>query len=315
MGGPPAAPPPPVPPPPLPPPPPYAGTPLPSGIPIGAPNFPGWGSPTWAPGEPTRNAARSIHKSMGTYAVVLILNLLAGVGNLIALAVLVGTGTPVPSVGGIPVSVGGTANSAVAILLGLLGFVALILTIVAWVEWRSGIKGLRWEESSLGQPHSLEVDQASRGYSRAVLCFILVLVGAIVLVVVIFAQVFGAVVQSAANNTTVTPTVFLQTISSTIRWDIIVGGAILGLLQFLVYFFAAQSLSRAIHSLTKPEGQRRLEEGRTWMIVGGLFGFGALALALTPYAIASTVVGPLVVLYGILRIRQSYGSYLGSISP
>ncbi|MCI4332959.1 MAG: hypothetical protein L3K01_04435 [Thermoplasmata archaeon] len=315
MGAPPGA----LPPPPPPPyyAPPYPGQMTPVGPPLGSP-------PTgYRYGPPARELIRKIGDGVRWYLVTLVLSLLSAIGSAVLTGYVVSSafglgGSSLPSAGL------SASSTALAIGLGVLGLLVFVLTIVAWLSWRSGVRQLPAAAMEFGSAYATSAQSALKDYGRTVWSFLSILIGtvvfAIVLAAYIVSQAFAHCSGPLQSNNTSCVTSGASTLSNTVG-IVLVFGLIVALLQFLQYFFASRSLVDSIRPLVAEPQQQRLDRGRLFMVIGaGLTPVGLINAALLLGNHAVPVLGfvglltPILLLLGLYQIHEVYVGW-NSASP
>jgi hypothetical protein len=308
---------PPPPPPWLPPPPPPTFAPLGSIVPVGPPLPPpppgGWAfRPT-----PIAELLAHIHSGIRWYLAALVLNLVAGAVSAALLGYIVGG---VFSGGSVTTGATTTVSTGVSDVLGLLGFLLLLLTVVAWVKWRSGVLYLPEAAVEYGVGYGLSAQSARKEYSRSLWSFLTILIGSFVFAIAlagyVVSKVASACAQAAANNTTCA-TAGSGLSGTGLAEATLAFGLFAAVFEFLMYYFASRSLVDAIRPLCPSEGQGRLDRGRLAMVVGaaltpiGLLNAGLtiLGTSFLPLAFAGLVT-PVLLLYGLYEIDRAYSGWL-----
>jgi len=314
MGAPGFDPPPPPPPPPeggpgrisyaLPPPPPLGG--------VGGPGYPvpplggGW-SALW-------DAVASIRKGLGHYRIVLLLEGLVAALNAAFVLLLGGSGQNLSSIaaGGSPsLGAGAMASGAslgYAVVTGGVALVAVVLTIVAWSEWRSGLKALLGSSGERGEEYRSEVVRSERFYTATLVAFFLNIVGSVVLVA---ALLFASVsIQPGANGSApMVAVVSNSTFQASLLAVVIFSGAV----NLVLYYCASRSLVGTVRLLVGPIEREALETARGWILVGALLTPATSAAVLfVGWASVAAVVPPLLLVLGYTRLITVYDGWLSS---
>lgn len=254
-----------------------------------------------------REALGSIRRGIHLYEVLLLLEVLVAlVGGAYATlrgGTFVGALSPV---GGGTSFAPGAAGLVVTLLSGAVGIANFVLLILSWAQWRSGLKTLYREGTDLGAEHEADIGGAHRDYTRAVVFFVLNLVGAAVVAVAVTIFVVGREVATRG-------TLAASSLPSLLLPTIVASLAIASVFSTLMYYFAGRSLTGTIRALLPHEARPRVEAGPTWMAVGAIVAApaGIAALYVPGLALAS-VVAPLVIYYGLRRIGRGYDEGLGA---
>jgi hypothetical protein len=314
--------PPPPPPPWLPPPPPSDSAALGSIAPVGPPLPPpparGWEfRPT-----PVSEYLGRIDDGIRWYLATLALTLLSAVISAAYVGYVV---SGVFSGGSLSTSAASSLSPGVSDGLSLSAFVVLILTIVSWVKWRSGVLYLSQSAIEYGTGYLHAADTARKDYSRAVWSFLAILIGSIIFSIVLAAYVLSQLANSCsqfgANNTTCLSNGVAVSAGGVVG-GILAFGLVAALLEFLQYYFASRSLVDALRPLASSEGQQRLDRGRLAMVVGaaltpvGLVNAGLILLGrgFPPLGFVGLLT-PLLLLYGLYEIHQAYAAWLARPVP
>lgn len=292
---------------PLSPPPPRGGVPPPYAPPPSAP----------PPGH-TRRSLASIATGIRRYEVFLGLNV-ALTGVLAVAAWLTGARAPVgvTTSGGLEteplLSFGTPLGAAVLTIAGLVEAVGLVVLLLAWTEWRSGIRSLQGLGTEYGPEHAREISLAHRDYGRAVAAFLL---GVVASLVTGAALVVYAVVTELAAARSGIPVNAASGVPGAV-WIFVATIALSGLFNALLLYFSGRSLSETIRALLAIGARARVEDGRRWMLVGAVISpFLSLVAVFVPLAAVVSVAGTLVVVYGLRRVGAGYEGFLsGSAAP
>ncbi|MCI4326239.1 MAG: hypothetical protein L3K16_01175 [Thermoplasmata archaeon] len=219
-----------------------------------------------------------------------------------------------------------TAGTDLEGLVTLLGFLALLLTLVAWLKWRSGVLALRDSAGESGPAYQQAADSARRDYGRSLWSFLSIILASIVFSIALAAYVFERIAAacpaaSGGVNPNCPANVAPLTLVGTSE-AIVAFGLVAAVLQFLVYYYASRSLVDALRPLVGSTEQRRLDRGRLVMVVGAALtpvgilnaGLGLLGISFLPLAFAGLVT-PILLLAGLYQIYAAYSAWLGRPGP
>ncbi|MCI4320736.1 MAG: hypothetical protein L3K05_00290 [Thermoplasmata archaeon] len=301
--------------------------PPPSGIaPVGPPIM---GPPAgWAYGPSVPELLGRVNEGVRWYLIVLILQFLGAAASAAVSGYVLGGGAFAAPISG---NTNGGAFASVLLLglgLAIFGVLAFVLTIVAWVKWRSGVRALPDAAPSMGAAYLESARLAARSYSRTIYAFIAEIVSSIALAIgitaLIVAETLGSLPNCSGGNRTVpcSSTGSVSIPNSEIQAAIVVGGLVFELFAFLVYYFASTSLVAALAPLASPAQQEELHQGRLAVLLGA---------ALLPLGLVAEVVGyvgpqipalgflglvsPALLLYGMYRIHGAYSGWCDAHPP
>jgi hypothetical protein len=279
------------------------------------PPAPGFSTPptgTDPRGTQTYRAVQRIQRSVTIYLIIPLLTALDAI--VITAAVLVTGAFVVGNFGGSGIGGLVESNSAAISITGeLVAFVGLILTIVAWLTWRGGVKQLAAAGGEYGPEQTKAAQGAEKDYSYAVYTWIATLFFGIGAAVVVFLFVLSAVADNI-NKGESGVTAAANALTALVGLLLVIAIVSL-LLTILLYHFASRSLVRSISALATPSIRAKLDRGRMLILVGaalGIAGEGALVSSLL-YPLA--LISPIVLLVGFLSMRSGYGEWLGSPPP
>jgi hypothetical protein len=311
----------PPPPPAWPPPPapvdsPYPGAIAPIGRPLSSPAPQGWGHRP----PPLREPIGRVHDGVRWYLVALLLQLIIGVVSAAFFGYVLGGFS---TTGDLSTSTTGGAD--LEALVTFLGFLTLILTIVAWLKWRSGVLGLRDSAWESGPAYRQSAESARRDYGKALWSFLSILLASIVFSIGLAAFVFERIAAACPAAGGGSPTCEASVTPLTLAGfgeAVIVFGLVAAVLEFLVYYYASRSLVDSLRPLVGSAEQARLDRGRLAMVVGaaltpvGLLntGLSLIGPSYLPLAFGGLVT-PFLLLYGLYQIYQAYSAWLGRPGP
>jgi uncharacterized membrane protein len=286
------------------------------GVPYAPPPPP---PPAWAaalPTDPLRSrtyrAVQRIQTSLTIYTVVPLLTL---VYTALAATIVLATGAyVVGNYGGSGISgLIESSSAAIEIAGEIVAFGGFILTIVAWLTWRGGVKELNAASSEYGAAHQTSAHQAERDYSFTVYTWIATFLFGIALAVVLVLLILGTLLNDVNNHESAS-TAAANALSAYLVLLIVVA-VVTVLLTFLLYFFASRSLMRSLASIASPGTKSRLERARSVILVGAILGILAEATLATAALYVLAIVGPVLLVIGFLMMRSAYGEWLRAPTP
>jgi hypothetical protein len=191
----------------------------------------------------------------------------------------------------------------------LLGILALILILVAWMRWRSGAENLRVWGLALGPEFAERTARARADVSSTTYLWLVELFVGIIVAVAIAAVVLSSVVSQLPKNGTAVPTTInLFTPGSIAEIDaiLVISVVLETLLNFASYAFATRSLLNTIAPYAGSAVWASALQGRTFALVGALLGFVALVALVVPGTgiLAAVPIG--LVVFGYYRIREAF---------
>ena len=167
----------------------------------------------------------------------------------------------------------GSTSGAYVALQGvevLVGFVAFVLLIIAWLKWREGIRAIARSSGEYGPVHATEAEQANRDYGRTVWMFAAILISTVAGVIVAAAIVVSALVGSFTTSST---TINISSFWTELVVFVICFAVFLTFLNFLMYYFSSRSLKGEFYSLASPETKAQMESARLFMLIGAIIPF------------------------------------------
>ncbi len=289
-------------------------------------------SPPYSPPAPspdrevrTRGAVESILASIRRYLIVLALNFFT---TLIFAGVAFSVGSPAGFGVSAYVSCGANPSDlpvAAAAQSGLMGWtyiadffglVALVVTLLAWLKWREGVRVLEQSSIEGGRDHVLAVVGARRYFSYTVwiwVGFIILSIAVVLLGVGVITATFVSGLQT--NSTFQCTSELVGAVNAELRTLVTVLGIGSAVYSILLYWCATRSLSMSIGSISGPSTRRQLKEA-SWLILAGAgLTFGAIGLG---YAVAFSlfsVASVTLLLVGFWRLDHAYTGWLSPRPP
>ncbi len=276
-----------------------------------SPRF-GYAADAWtADGRRTRTfrAVDQIRKAITLYALVplfsallaLLVTVVTLATNSYALGNFEGT-----SFGGVVAS----DSTVVTVVSGFVGLLLLVVTIVAWLTWRSGVRELRETSGEYGAPQVAAARAAERDYGRTVYTYIGILVFGVAVSVVLAVALFAAIAGDAMSGQSGT-TLISNAIAGLLVALLVV--ALIGVvLSILLYDFATRSLVGALGAIASPATVRRLRQARTIILVGAVLQILGVVVFVDGGLYAVSVVSPAVLFAGFLWLRSGYSAWMRS---
>jgi hypothetical protein len=261
--------------------------------------------------DPRRSLTyRAVDQIRSGITLYLFVPLLSLVNALVITAVILATNAyVVGNFGGS--GLGGVVESnapAIAITGELVGIIALILTIIAWVTWRRGVRELVEGAGEFGAKQAAAARKAQKDYSSTVYMFLATLVFAIVAAVVVVAVVLGTILHDV-NSGQSDSTAAANALSADV--GVLVGVALITiLLTVLLYHFATRSLVGAVASIAAPGTVARLQRARMIILLGAVLAVLAEAALASRYLYPLAILGPLFLVLGFAMMRSAYSEWL-----
>ena len=283
----------------------------------------GYSAPPYRYGPPVREQIAKIHDGILWYLVTQFLSVVSGIGSALVTGYVLTTSVGIGN-GNLPNAGIAAASIGAEYALGLLGLLVLVLTLVSWVKWRSGIRPLPDVAMEYGPAYATAARSAAKDYSRTIWTFI-----GIILASIIFALALAAYLVSqtlgrcagrfpAGNNSTCLTPGSIPALSDIVG-IVLAFGLLIAVFQFLLYFFASRSLVDAIRVLVSDADRQRLDRGRLLMVVGaGLTPLGLVNAALLIGGHSTPALGfigliPLILIVaGLYSIHRAYSSWLST---
>ncbi len=274
----------------------------------------------------TRTSISNIRKGISLYLIVVILGLVIGVisGVVIAIEASHGASLLSPTPSSNCSTLGTNNNSTVCtpsvsypgtlglvgpvILLAAVALASFILTIVAWLRWREGIKALPMAVLEYGPQFGDGARRALRDYDYTVYMFIVSIVVSIASAVTVLLIVFSIAFSQTPSS--------LSSFAVELTEVVLVFDILVAVVEFLIYYFASASLRGALYPLAGPAEKQALDQGRMLMIVGAvLVGIAAFSTVVSAILGLVVVAGYAVLAYGLYTIRSAYDRWLANPMP
>jgi len=201
-------------------------------------------------------------------------------------------------------------SAAIAITGELTAFIALILTIVAWLTWRGGVRDLADAPAEYGSAQFSAAQDARRDYGYTLYTWLAIFFFGIAVVVVIIALVLGTIVNNI-NSGEPSGTAAANAIGAVV--GVLAVLAVVGIvLTILLYYFATRSLVGSISTVSTPAIRARLDRARTTILVGAVLGILAEGALVDRLLYPLAILGPLVLVVGFVLMRSGYAEWLGA---
>lgn len=286
------------------------GTPAPSGPP---PPPPPMFATELVSSDPRRTRTfRAVDQIRTSITIYLLVPLFEAIYAIIVTAVLLTTTAfVVGNFGGSGVSGVIESDSPVIAIPGeLLAFVTLILTIVAWITWRRGVRELAEDSGEYGAAQVGASRQARKDYGYTVYTWIAQLVFGIAVAVVLILVLLDAILSNI-NSGQPNSTAAANALGSALGLIVVV--ALISLvITILLYHFASRSLAGAIGAVASPALRARLQRARTTILAGAVLGVLAQGTILARDLYGLAIVSPLVLAVGFLMMRSAYSEWLAA---
>ncbi|HTT25420.1 MAG TPA: hypothetical protein VMH90_00460 [Thermoplasmata archaeon] len=287
----------------------------------------GWGPPPTPvpvdPGPPVR----AVRSGVELYRWVAALGVIGQVlGLAIALAdPSVGRLASLSSTGGISLSSTAPGFTGPALLLllgsGLIGFLAFILSIVAFVRWRSGVIELR---RSAVPPGPFEAPRltgaaakAEGGYRRALwtmLIWLLTVIAGGVVIAVVLVSSLGLMTNSNGTAVAPTPSQVNHAVGSVVGYALALGGILL-VIELVLAYFVTESLEGFLETGPARPSPYDLGNVRGLVYLGMALGVATLLNTWVLGAGAIAIAGPLLLFVACTRYLTAFDERLGGHVP
>jgi len=269
------------------------------------------------PSDPRRTrtygAVDRIRTSITLY---LIIPLLSTIYALLVTAVLLSTNAFVVGNFGGGSGFGGLVESdsaAIAIPGELIGLITLVLTIVAWITWRRGVRELAEASGEYGEAQVGAAQQARKDYSYTVYTWLATFLFGIVVAVVVIIVLLDSILHNI-NSGQSNATAAANALGSAVVILAVVA-VISVALTVLLYHFASRSLVGAIGAVSSPTVKATLQRARSFILIGAVLGILDVGVVASRVLYALSVVGTLLVLIGFLMMRSAYSAWLAAPPP
>lgn len=201
-------------------------------------------------------------------------------------------------------------STVVTLLSGLTGLLLLVLTIVAWLTWRGGVREMRETAGEYGAHQVAAARSAERDYGRTVYTYIGILVFGVAVSVVLAVALFAAIAGDVTSGQSGT-----SLISSAIAGLLValLVVALIGVvLSVLLYDFATRSLVGALAAIAPPATLRRLRQARSIILIGAVLQILGAVVFVNGGLYALSIVSPAVLFVGFCWLRSGYSAWMQS---
>jgi hypothetical protein len=278
---------------------------------------PPWAAPSGPPPPPDlRPSVQLARDGVRLYRAVLALSLLAEVVSIAAALADPSVGAQLAlSTGGLPTSSATPANlpgwyGGVEALIALLALVGLLLGIVAFLRWRSAVKGLGGVGASgpgfAGGAQPAPAEAARQGYVRSLLVLLSAVLAIVIGVIVLAVIVVSHLPARSANNTTGFSSAQVHAAVASTYPEVIGLAVVVLALELLLAYFVTRSLNGFLGLVPIASPRIDPEQLPALVLVGvALSGTGLLG-EISPALEVLPLLGTGLVLYAAVRYARAF---------